>query len=91
MPDRRTGPARWAGGLLCWTLAGAMLTAATEAVLQPAAGWWHTMWPLPWFLVPVWALLWAALRAREKYGDEYGDDDGRHTGNDAPTDYDKAA
>ncbi|SER87768.1 hypothetical protein SAMN04487983_102434 [Streptomyces sp. yr375] len=58
--------ARWAGRLLCWTLAAAMASAAVEAVVSPSAGWWRTAWPLPWYLVPAWAVLWAALRAREK-------------------------
>ncbi|GGZ37064.1 hypothetical protein [Streptomyces poonensis] len=64
---RRAGQyTAWAGRLLCWTLAGAMLTAAAEALLAPDVTWWRVLWPLPWCLVPVWALTWAALRIREK-------------------------
>ncbi|MGW7267726.1 hypothetical protein [Streptomyces sp. NPDC054842] len=57
---------RWAGGLLCWTLAAAMMGAAAETVLQPTADWWGTVWRVPWCLTPVWAVAWAVLRQREK-------------------------
>ncbi|WP_327314790.1 hypothetical protein [Streptomyces sp. NBC_01235] len=79
--------ARWAGRLLCWTLAAAMASAAVEAVFKPSAGWWRTAWPLPWYLVPAWALLWAALRAREKRtgAGRPGADEN------VPTDYDEIA
>ncbi|MFJ3222523.1 hypothetical protein ACIPJS_04050 [Streptomyces sp. NPDC086783] len=74
-PTHRTGGAascglseavRWAGRLLCWTLAAAMLGAAAEAVLQPTSGWWGVLWRVPWCLTPVWGLTWAVLRKREK-------------------------
>lgn len=79
--------ARWAGRLLCWTLAAAMASAAVEAVAEPSAAWWRTAWPLPWYLAPAWALLWAALRAREKRtgADRPGVDEN------VPTDYDEIA
>ncbi|WP_037672178.1 hypothetical protein [Streptomyces griseus] len=84
----RPGPAvRCAGRLLCWTLGVAMLAAATEEVLSPAAGWWRAAWPVPWYLVPAWTLLWAALRAWEKRGRGHG----RPTDEDVPADYDQAA
>ncbi|MDX2677087.1 MULTISPECIES: hypothetical protein [Streptomyces] len=80
--------ARWAGRLLCWTLAAAMASAAVEAVVKPGAGWWRTAWPLPWYLVPVWALLWAALRAREKRTTGAGRPGADEN---VPTDYDEIA
>ncbi|WP_367323408.1 hypothetical protein [Streptomyces sp. HUAS ZL42] len=77
-----------AGRLLCWTLAAAMLGAAVEAVFSPDADWWQAAWPVPWYLVPAWALLWAALRAWEKRTQRLG----RHeTDEDVPADFDKAA
>ncbi|MFJ3333228.1 hypothetical protein [Streptomyces sp. NPDC086766] len=92
-PGRRAGghrigtAVRWAGRLLCWTLAVAMAAAAVDAVFAPAAGWWRAGWPLPWCLVPVWALLWAVLRAREKRVRG----DGRCTGEGVPADFGRAA
>jgi hypothetical protein len=83
--DRLAAAVRWAGRLLCWTLAVAMLTAATEAVATPEAAWWQGAWQTPWYLVPVWALAWAALRMREKYGA------GRDDEVDVPADFDRAA
>jgi len=69
-PDRPDGPlalaVRWAGRLLCWSLAAAMATAAVDVTASPHAGWWHTFWPLPWYLTCASAVAWAALRAREK-------------------------
>lgn len=65
--NRRGGrAARWAGRLLCWSLGAGMATAAVEAVVEPDEEWWQTVWPLPWYLVPVCAVSWAALRIREK-------------------------
>ncbi|OIJ66244.1 hypothetical protein [Streptomyces mangrovisoli] len=57
---------RWAGRLLCWTLAAGMLTAAVQAGLRPGAGWWRALWTLPWWLAACSVMLWAGLRAAEK-------------------------
>ncbi|MEU9171898.1 hypothetical protein AB0D34_29580 [Streptomyces sp. NPDC048420] len=66
-PRRPLGPAvRWAGRLLCWSLAAALATAAVDITVSPHTGWWHTVWPLPWYLTCASAAAWAALRAREK-------------------------
>ncbi|MFE6195603.1 hypothetical protein [Streptomyces sp. NPDC057838] len=43
-----------------------MTSAAVDALLAPRAGWWGTVWPLPWWLFGATALAWVALRAREK-------------------------
>ncbi|MFD5074163.1 hypothetical protein [Streptomyces sp. NPDC058371] len=83
--DRLTAAVRWAGRLLCWTLAVAMLTAATEAVVAPGAAWWQDAWQAPWYLVPVWALTWAVLRMTEKYVA------GRNDEEVVPADFDRAA
>ncbi|MDH6568371.1 hypothetical protein M2160_003392 [Streptomyces sp. SAI-117] len=69
-PDRPAGhlalAVRWAGRLLCWSLAAAWSAAAVDLTVPPQAGWWDTLWPLPWFLTCACAVAWAALRAREK-------------------------
>ncbi|MFF7642206.1 hypothetical protein [Streptomyces canus] len=69
-PDRPVGPltsaVRWAGRLLCWSLAAAWTAAAVDVTASPHTGWWDTLWPLPWYLTCASAVAWAALRAREK-------------------------
>ncbi|MFF1451271.1 hypothetical protein ACFVYF_24515 [Streptomyces sp. NPDC058274] len=83
--DRLAAAVRWAGRLLCWTLAVAMPAAAAEAVVAPQADCWQAAWQAPWYLVPVWALAWAVLRIREKYVA------GRDDEEDVPADFDRAA
>ncbi|MFI2431896.1 hypothetical protein [Streptomyces sp. NPDC018693] len=92
MNRQGSAAAHWAGRLLCWTLAAAMATAAVEALFSPTPHWWATIWPLPWYLVPAWALLWAAARAHEKRTAHHV----RRTDTDedvpdAPTDYGRTA
>ncbi|WP_020118563.1 hypothetical protein [Streptomyces canus] len=69
-PDRPVGhlalAVRWAGRLLCWSLAAAWTAAAVDVTVSPHTGWWDTVWPLPWYLTCASAVAWAALRAREK-------------------------
>ncbi|MGC9501661.1 hypothetical protein [Streptomyces sp. WG7] len=63
---RLTLTVRGAGRLLCCSLAAGMTTAALDLLLEPQAGWWRTLWPLPWFLTCLTVPAWAVLRAREK-------------------------
>ncbi|WP_411091040.1 hypothetical protein [Streptomyces sp. 049-1] len=65
-PGRRRTAAQWAGRLLYWSLALAMVTAAVEALFHPGAAWWPFLWPAPWHLTPAAALTWGLLRLREK-------------------------
>ncbi|WP_432101480.1 hypothetical protein [Streptomyces sp. WAC 04229] len=65
-PGRRRTAVQWAGRLLCWSLALAMVTAAVEALFHPGAAWWLLAWPVPWCLTPITALAWGLLRLREK-------------------------
>ncbi|MET8899872.1 MULTISPECIES: hypothetical protein [unclassified Streptomyces] len=65
-PGRRRTAAQWAGRLLCWSLALAMVTAAVEALFHPGAAWWPLAWPVPWYDTPITALAWGLLRLREK-------------------------
>ncbi|WP_344599335.1 hypothetical protein [Streptomyces glaucus] len=66
LPMVRSRAARFAERLLCWSLAAGMVTAAVDAVFEPPARWWHTAWPLPWWLTGASVLAWVVLRAREK-------------------------
>ncbi|CAM5336704.1 hypothetical protein [Streptomyces fumanus] len=84
-PGRLTRAVRWAGRLLCWSLAAGMATAATHLLLAPRAAWWHAVWLLPWYLTCAAALTWAVLRAREKAAQHPPDDDTR------PDHWDRAA
>ncbi|WP_053846760.1 hypothetical protein [Streptomyces sp. NRRL B-24085] len=79
---------RRAGRLLCWSLATAWTAAAVDVTVSPGAGWWNTLWPLPWYLTCACAAAWAVLRAREKAAR-----DGREpqTETDVRTDWDQAA
>lgn len=65
-PERLTRAVRYAGRLLCWSLAAGMATAATDLLLEPSARWWPALWPLPWCLTCVSLSAWAVQRAREK-------------------------
>lgn len=65
-PDRLVRAVRYAGRLLCWSLAAGMATAAVDLLLGPSARWWPALWPLPWYLACASLLTWAVLRAREK-------------------------
>ncbi|MER7780499.1 hypothetical protein ABTZ21_36880 [Streptomyces sp. NPDC096191] len=73
--NRLTRAVRYAGRLLCWSLAAGMTTAATELLLTPQADWWQALWPAPWYLTPLAALTWAVLRAREKAEQHPPDED----------------
>ncbi|MEU0414801.1 hypothetical protein ABZ307_44540 [Streptomyces griseorubiginosus] len=63
---RLTRFVRHVGRLLCWSLATAMASAATDLLLAPHAPWWAYTWPMPWILTCTSALAWAVLRACEK-------------------------
>ncbi|WP_055694520.1 hypothetical protein [Streptomyces prasinopilosus] len=65
-PERLTRAVRYAGRLLCWSLAAGMASAAADLLLEPSARWWPVLWPVPWYLTGVSLLAWAGLRAREK-------------------------
>jgi hypothetical protein len=65
-PTRLTLAVQNTGRLLCWSLAAGMTTAAIEALLAPPAGWWHTPWPLPWYLTCLSIPAWSILRIYEK-------------------------
>ncbi|MFF7603612.1 hypothetical protein [Streptomyces parvulus] len=87
-PGRRRTAVQWAGLLLCWSLALAMVSAAVEALFHPGAAWWPLVWPVPWYLTPVAALTWGLLRLCEKAGGRPPGDE-RH---DLPAeDWDQAA
>ncbi|MFC8851521.1 hypothetical protein ACFT5D_00445 [Streptomyces sp. NPDC057144] len=74
---RPTLAARWAGRLLCWSLAAGMTTAALDLLVTPQAAWWHTFWPLPWYLTGLSIPAWAILRAREKATQDPPDEETR--------------
>ncbi|MGZ3103498.1 hypothetical protein [Streptomyces sp. H72] len=63
---RTTRAVRWAGRLLCWSLAAGMAAAATDLLLTPQGPWWGALWPLPWYLAGLSLAAWAILRIREK-------------------------
>ncbi|MFF4062077.1 hypothetical protein ACFYZ8_42530 [Streptomyces sp. NPDC001668] len=92
-PERPGGPlaptVRWAGRLLCWSLAAAMAAAAVDITVSPHTGWWHTFWTLPWDLTCASAVAWAVLRAREKSTGGGGHDP--RSEQDIHTDWDQAA
>ncbi|WP_329266417.1 hypothetical protein [Streptomyces pseudovenezuelae] len=91
-PDRPVGgislAVRWAGRLLCWSLAAAWAAAAVDLTASPHLGWWDALWQLPSCLTCASAVAWAVLRAREKSAG--GGSDPR-TGNDVRTEWDQAA
>ncbi|MFC8407464.1 hypothetical protein ACFUG9_28330 [Streptomyces griseoincarnatus] len=74
-PRRLTLAVRWAGRLLCWSLAAGMTTAALDLLATPQAAWWPTVWPLPWYLTGLSVPAWAILRAREKTTQQPPDED----------------
>lgn len=80
---------RWAGRLLCWSLAVAWTAAAVDVTASPHTGWWDTLWPLPWYLTCASAVAWAALRAREKSTGGRGR--GPQAEKDVHTEWDQAA
>ncbi|MFE2463169.1 hypothetical protein [Streptomyces sp. NPDC059402] len=84
-PRRPTLAARWAGRLLCWSLAAGMTTAALDLLATPQAAWWPTLWPLPWCLTGLSIPAWAILRAREKATQDPPDEETR------PDHWDRAA
>ncbi|MET8898673.1 hypothetical protein ACPMJQ_28315 [Streptomyces pseudogriseolus] len=65
-PPRLTRAVRWAGCLLCWSLAAGMAAAALDLLAAPQAAWWPTVWPLPWYLTGLSVPAWVILRSREK-------------------------
>jgi hypothetical protein len=65
-PGRLTHAVQHAGRLLCWSLAAAMASAATDVLLDPRVHWWPYTWPVPWILTCTSTLAWALLRACEK-------------------------
>lgn len=67
---RRDRAVQSAGRLLCWSLATAMASAATDILLDPRAPWWPYTWPAPWILTGASALTWMLLQAREKNTDD---------------------
>ncbi|MFE1585358.1 hypothetical protein ACFW6Q_06645 [Streptomyces sp. NPDC058737] len=84
-PRRLTLAVRWAGRLLCWSLAAGMTTAALDLLATPQAAWWPTVWPLPWYLTGLSIPAWAILRAREKATQDPPDEETR------PDHWDRAA
>lgn len=68
---------RWAGILLCWAHAAAMVLTAAEAMLGPTSGWWVVTWALTAVLFIAWALLRLAQKRlhRPTAGAECGDAD----------------
>ncbi len=84
-PHPLTLALRWAGRLLCWSLAAGMTTAALDLLATPPAAWWPTAWPLPWYLTGISIPAWAILRAREKATQQPPDEDTR------PDHWDRAA
>ncbi|WP_411078937.1 phage holin family protein [Streptomyces sp. cmx-18-6] len=56
----------WAGVLLCYAHAVAMLLTAAVAFIEPAAAWWSVAWVAAWVLTGVLLIVWALLRAGQK-------------------------
>ncbi|MFJ6659833.1 hypothetical protein ACIQNG_26290 [Streptomyces sp. NPDC091377] len=57
---------RWAGTVLCWTHATAMLLTATEVLLRPSADWWPITWSTAWSTTGALLIVWAILRTSQK-------------------------